>query len=445
MFFGNIYLHRTVACVRLGMDQLGRSTAPIMLMPDPTEPQTQQFGYQQQAAPQMMMHQASFNQGTEAAAAANHQQLFLQQQAAAQQIGIQQQIALQQQAMAGQNYPNLQSNFYRVNCLQSSGVPGARVFKRLCQASRTDSVSENSSTIVASLVPQQNVSVATLKCFSHPFQNCQCSPVCPNQMFTDLAQAFSAQALGYQQPVFASHPGQIPVFASLPMQSHLGYADALGARQLAPPPLTGPGVGMAGVQQGAALNPLAATFQPAVSAPQQSAQLVSSLQSAPALSALSTDPLGQLPSTLQADRSAQAQTAPAPQAATKQADPKLPAALSPISNTDAAEQEDGEIKEDEEPPAKSAKQTIKKPLQFLGISCPSEAQIEWKSGSCNRVIFRDVAEMARKLGNFRKKHLAGTTSAAQVADYNGMAKHVQRVIDHIKLAEEYGWEAVGKV
>ncbi len=87
----------------------------------------------------------------------------------------------------------------------------------------------------------------------------------------------------------------------------------------------------------------------------------------------------------------------------------------------------------------------KKKLQFVGLSCTSKAQIEWKQGSQHRVIFRDMAEMARRLKEFRKKHLSSTTSAKKVTDYNAMAKHLQSTIDHVKLVEEFGWEVVGKV
>ncbi len=79
----------------------------------------------------------------------------------------------------------------------------------------------------------------------------------------------------------------------------------------------------------------------------------------------------------------------------------LPTALSLESEVGMEQEEEGEIKDDantsatEEPTTKAmASKTAKKVLVFAGIHCPSEAQIEWKPSSANRVIFWDFAEMA---------------------------------------------------
>ncbi|MCP4550338.1 MAG: hypothetical protein GY835_28090, partial [bacterium] len=218
-------------------------------------------------------------------------------------------------------------------------------------------------------------------------------------------------------------------------QNALPWQQSLLGPQLNPvlglPQLSGPGVALAAAQHASSLNPNAGAFCPA-----------------PAQQAAGS----QAPVSLGPDRSTVPDTGTALSTSAAVNSVKPIPALSPVLEPPEYSTEEGELAdsddaENDQAPARKrgAQQATKKPLQFLGINCPSEAQIEWQGGSFNRVVFRDVAETARKMSQFRKRHLSGCTNAAQVSDYNDIAKHLQRSINHIKLAEEFGWEAVGKV
>ncbi|MCP4539988.1 MAG: hypothetical protein GY832_22840 [Chloroflexi bacterium] len=399
------------------------------------------------------------------------QNLLLQQQAAQQQL-------LQGQFLCTDGFNdqcNLQKFVQRKGCgrqsmrgFQVERCPSAsalRLHRKVYHNSMTKSArqSRQRSDVRQGCVEDQNVNLCkplllaqntqlrpnNLQNHSETRQMRSCVRVCvSNPMLSDLAQINLAQQaqMGQQfaqpqqwlqqQIMPAPLHQQMPVFQQAPAffqasQAQAGAPDHQATMQLAMPTLTGPGAAMAGPQLGTALNPAAPAFQP----------LHFHSAAAPIVLQAQQGRAGPNDSGTTAARSAAMNAA------------ALPAALSPQAEEASMEAEDGEIKEGDEDADEgeetagkaTGQKSAKKPLAFATITCPSEAQIEWKPGSANRVIFRGVAEMARKLADFRKKHLSGTKSAAQVTDYNAMAKHAEQVIDHIKLAEEFGWEAVGKV
>ncbi len=240
------------------MDPNDRTSAPLILVPDPTGngllPAAALPLHQHQPAPQMLIHHSSMMADLNANSATGQQQAIAQQQIAVQQhLAAQQQIAAQQQSIAQQQVVAQQQQLllqHQAMMQMGNGLPFApsqqQMSGQIVNSVPVYQWEQCTASGSVTLVPDAFVSIAQRGCgysdrFSLSFSNFGCS-----SFVGDCVQAAGAGIAG---PQYSQHIHNMPVSSFQPQvpSRQTPYANDVFTISVQPgQPLQGPSLGYAG-------------------------------------------------------------------------------------------------------------------------------------------------------------------------------------------------------